>query len=88
MPVIGQCVEFNALDFDILRDLGRHGDKTFWEDFGVKVDQDLKDRQGERLCYVDDEISWERPPTSIEICPFAAKRLVSKALVAETPNEH
>ena len=88
MPVIGEYFEFDALDFDILRDLGGHGNKTFREDLGVKVNQDLKDRQRERLCHVDDKISRKRPPTSIKICPLAAKRLGSKALVAETPNKH
>ncbi len=88
MPVVGECVELDALDFDILRDLGGHGNEACREDLGVKVDQDLKDRQGESFRHVDDETSRKRPPTSIEICPFAAKRLGSKALVAETPNEH
>lgn len=88
MPVVGECVELDALDFDILRDLGGHGNEACREDLGVKVDQDLKDRQGESFRHVDDETSRKRPPTSIEICPFAAKRLGSKALVAKTPNEH
>ena len=88
MPVVGKCVEFDALDFDILRDLGGYGNKACREDLGIKVDQDLKDRQGERLCHVDDETSRERPSAPIKICPFAAKRLGSKAFVAETPNEH
>ena len=88
MPVVGECVQLDALDSDILRDLGGHGNKACWEDLGVKVDQDLKDRQGESFRHVDDETSRKRPPTSIEICPFAAKRLGSKALVAKTPNEH
>lgn len=88
MPVVGECIELDALDFDILRDLGGYGNKACREDLGVKVDQDLKDRQGERLRHVDDETSRKRPPTSIEICPLAAKCFGNKALVAETPNEH
>lgn len=88
MPVVGEYVEFDALDFNILRDLGGYANKACREDLGVKVDQDLKDRQGERLCHVDDETSRERPPAPVKICPLAAKRLGSKALVAETPNEH
>lgn len=88
MPVVGECVELDTLDFDILRDLGGHGNKACREDLRVKMDQDLKDRQGERLCHVDDETSWERPPAPVKICPLAAKRLGSKAFVAETPNEH
>ena len=88
MPVVGEYVELDTLDFDILRDLGGHGNKACREDLGVKMDQDLKDRQGESFRYVDDEASRERPPAPVKICSFTAKRLGSKAFVAETPNEH
>ena len=88
MPAVGEYVQLDALDSDILRDLGGHGSEACREDLGVKVDQDLKDRQGESFRHVNDETSRKRPPTSIEICPFAAKGLGSKALVAKTPNEH